>query len=313
MKLVVTGALGHIGSAFIRSLRPGEFDEVVLLDNLRTQRYASLFHLPEGVPFRFFEEDILTADLARRFEDAHAVVHLAAFTDAGASFESPAEMESVNGEGAEKVARACVETGARLIFPSSTSVYGTPETTVDESCGDAGLAPQTPYAASKLRTEAFLAALAAEAGLRHVILRLGTIFGPSPGMRFHTAVNKFAWQACRGEPLTVWRTALDQVRPYLDLDDACAALRFVLRRDLFAGGTYNVLTCNATVAQVLEALRRHVPDCAPRLVDARAMNALSFLVSPEKFKALGFEYGGSLDEGLRRTVEWLRNLRPENP
>jgi nucleoside-diphosphate-sugar epimerase len=132
-------------------------------------------------------------------------------------------------------------------------------------------------------------------------------------MRFHTAVNKFAWQACRGEPLTVWRTALDQVRPYLDLDDACAALRFVLRRDLFAGGTYNVLTCNATVAQVLEALRRHVPDCAPRLVDARAMNALSFSVSPEKFKALGFEYGGSLDEGLRRTVEWLRNLRPENP
>ena len=64
-RIVVTGALGHIGSRFIHGLRPGEFDEVVLLDNLSTQRYASLFDLPAGVPFRFYEEDVCQCDLER--------------------------------------------------------------------------------------------------------------------------------------------------------------------------------------------------------------------------------------------------------
>src|ERR1700704_5984440 len=67
-------------------------------------------------------------------------------------------------------------------------------------------------------------------GLRCVIFRFGTIAGASIGMRFHTAVNKFAWQACLGIPITVWRTALHQKRPYLSLRDAVRALAFVLAR-----------------------------------------------------------------------------------
>ncbi len=46
MKLLVTGALGHIGSRFIRSLKPGDWESIVLLDDLSTQRYGSLFNLP---------------------------------------------------------------------------------------------------------------------------------------------------------------------------------------------------------------------------------------------------------------------------
>src|SRR3990170_2683461 len=64
MKIVVTGGLGHIGSRLIRDI-PGEFPdtEIVILDNLSTQRYCSLFHLPTGERYRFMESDILTADL----------------------------------------------------------------------------------------------------------------------------------------------------------------------------------------------------------------------------------------------------------
>ncbi len=58
MKLVITGALGHIGSRLIRSILPQEFAEVVLIDNLATQRYAALFGLRGDVGWRFVEADI---------------------------------------------------------------------------------------------------------------------------------------------------------------------------------------------------------------------------------------------------------------
>ena len=63
--------------------------------------------------------------------------------------------------------------------------------------------------------------------LKGIILRLGTIFGVSKGMRFHTAVNKFCYQAAFKKPLTIWKTAYDQKRPYLDLQDACAVVEFI--------------------------------------------------------------------------------------
>jgi UDP-glucose 4-epimerase len=309
VKIVITGALGHIGSRLIHDILPGEFREVVLLDNLLTQRYGSLFNLPGGVPFRFHAADILTADLAGLFQGAHAVVHLAAVTDAAASFERPEEAERVNLEGTERVARACLEAGARLIALSTTSVYTPASASVDEGCSGADLQPRTPYAVSKLRAEGMLAALGASRGLRFTVCRFGTIYGVSPGMRFHTAVNRFAWQAAMGEPLTVWRTALNQLRPYLDVSDAARALKFVLRADLFDNSVHNVLTENATVAELLAILRAHAPDLAISEVDSPAMNALSYRVSCERFKAKGFAFHGSLAKGVGETFALLRNAR----
>ena len=54
---------------------------------------------------------------------------------------------------------------------------------------------------------------------KYYILRLGTILGFSKGIRFHTAVNKFCFQASLSQELTVWRTVLHQRRPYLILED----------------------------------------------------------------------------------------------
>ena len=58
-RILITGALGHIGSKLIHNIKPGEFEEVHMIDNLSTQRYASLFNLPKGVNFKFIEGDIL--------------------------------------------------------------------------------------------------------------------------------------------------------------------------------------------------------------------------------------------------------------
>jgi UDP-glucose 4-epimerase len=309
VKIAITGALGHIGSRFIHSLAPGQFDEVRLIDNMATQRYPSLFNLPAGVRYRFVEADIMTADLKQLLTGVDAVIHLAAITNAAGSFENQDQVERVNYDGTELVARACLQTGTRLVFLSTTSVYGTAAEIVDENCSEDELKPQSPYAQSKIKSEKLLAKLAQESSLRFVACRFGTIYGTSIGMRFHTAVNKFVWQACMGEPITVWRTALNQKRPYLELGDAVRALHFIIERDLFDGQVYNVLTDNCTVGQIVDLIKRHVPDLSVKLVDAAIMNQLSYEVACEKFRATGFEFRGSLASEIERSIALIRNAR----
>jgi len=145
MKIVVTGALGHIGSRLIREL-PGH--DLVLLDDLSTQRFSSLFNLPASTRFEFHEVDVRSAALEPFFEGADAVIHLAALTDAASSFGRAEQVEEVNFGATVRVAEACAVTGAPLVFLSTTSVYGTQNEVVDEDCSESELQPQSPYAVS---------------------------------------------------------------------------------------------------------------------------------------------------------------------
>ncbi len=304
-KILITGPLGHIGSRLIRELPERQISEVILLDNLATQRYPSLFDLPKDIKFTFVENDIRSADMKRLIESADLVIHLAALTDAANSHERAREVMDVNFEGTRRLAEACRETGAPLFFPSTTSVYGSQESRVDETCTE--LKPQSPYAESKLAAEAYIRNLKSR-GLRYVICRFGTIFGWSVGMRFHTAVNKFIWQAVMGEPLTVWKTVWKQKRPYLDLGDCVRAINFILERDFFDGETYNVLTANYTVENIVEAIREFAPELTIAHVDSPIMNQLSYEVDDSKFRSRGCEPRGDLREGIRETISHLRSI-----
>lgn len=310
MKIAITGALGHIGSKLIRDL-PSRFAdaEFVLVDDFSAQRYCSLFNLPKGVNYHFYEMDVLTADLRKLFSGADVVLHLAAVTNAAGSFENPKQVELVNYSGTEKVAQACVDVNCSLIFISSTSVYGTQNEVVDEDCSMEDLKPQSPYAESKLMAESLLSSLGDKKDLRFITCRFGTIFGISPGMRFHTAVNKFCWQAITGQPVTVWKTALHQMRPYLDLKDAVDAIALIISRSLYDRRVYNVLTSNATVDDILTVILRYVPDLQIKFVDTAIMNQLSYHVSCERFCKMGFESKGDLESGIRETINLLRGVR----
>lgn len=310
MRLVVTGALGHIGSRLIRDwARAFPGSGIVMLDDLSTQRYCSLFDLPSEGDYEFIESDVLTTDLVPLFKGADAVIHLAAITDAPSSFGKKDEVERVNFAGTERVARACVEAGCALVFPSTTSVYGTQAEVVDEDCSVDDLKPQSPYADSKLKAEQLLQVLGETEGLRFVICRFGTIFGTSPGMRFHTAINKFCWQAVMGLPITVWRTALNQNRPYLDLGDAVAAVKFIIEKELYDRRIYNVLTTNSTVAEIVEMISSRVADVSIKYVDMEIMNQLSYTVSNKRFRDLGFEFHGDLKRAIDETINLLKEAR----
>ncbi len=314
MKIIVTGALGHIGSYVVRDLAvrfPGA--EIVMIDNMMTQRYPALFNLPATGRYQFLECDITKADLRPILDGAHVVIHLAAITDAAGSFGRAAELEANNYQATARVAEACVETGARLIALSSTSVYGTQAAVVSEDCSAEELKPQSPYAETKLKEEALVTSLAAGNGLKAVSCRFGTIFGASPGMRFHTAVNKFCWQAVMGKPLSVWRTAYEQKRPYLDLADASRALAHIIEKDIFDGRIYNVLTLNATVRQIVESIKAFVPGLEVSFVDNKIMNQLSYEVSCERFQDTGFSFSGDLGRGVGETIALLRNANGRAP
>ncbi len=306
MKLVVTGALGHIGSRVVRDI-PNLFSdiEIVMVDNMLTQRYCSLFDLPGVANYQFIEGDVLEMDLRSVLREADVVLHLAGITDAAGSFEKREQVERVNYNATVKVAEACCDEKCAMIHLSSTSVYGTQNEVVDEDCSEEELQPQSPYAETKLKEEAFLTTLGTSGKLDFVICRFGTISGVSPGMRFHTAVNKFSWQAVMGQPITVWRTALHQKRPYLVLDDAIQAIAFIIRNKIYDGRIYNVLTDNHTVDDIIGFIKAHVPDPEIEYVDTEIMNQLSYIVSNERFKRLGFKFGGSLRKSVSDTIRML--------
>ena len=303
MKIVVTGALGHIGSLLIREL-PNYFPkaEILMIDNFLTQRFSSLYHLPSNGNYKFLEMDIVKSDLNLAFKNAHVVIHLAAITDAAGSFDKVQEVEENNYFATKKVADACLENGARLISLSSTSVYGTQNEVVDEDCSNQELKPQSPYAHTKLKEEEYILKLSIQSGLNAVICRFGTIYGESIGMRFHTAVNKFCWQSSMNLPITVWKTAYDQKRPYLDINDAIRAFVFLINNDLFNGQIYNVLTQNSTVRNIVDTIKIFKPNLIVTFVENKIMNQLSYEVSNKKFKDLGFEFTGDLKKQIQKTL-----------
>jgi len=266
-----------------------------------------LFNLPSSGNYQFIEGDVTKMDLNSIFASADIVIHLAAITDAAGSFDKASEVESNNFQSTVRVANACVETDTKLIALSSTSVYGTQNDVVDENCSDEELQPQSPYAETKLKEEELISQLVINKDLKAISCRFGTIFGASPGMRFHTAVNKFCWQAVMGQPITVWTTAYDQKRPYLDLLDASRAINYIIEKNLFNGRIYNVLTCNATVREVVETIQDFIPTLDVSFVDNEIMNQLSYEVKCDRFLAEGFSFSGDLKRGIAETIELLKN------
>ena len=313
MNILITGALGHIGSYLLRDL-PKKFNNlnIIAVDSLLTQRYCSLFNLPKTANFKFINADITKINLENTLGEIDYVIHLAAVTDASLSFNMKKFVEENNFKSTYAAVNLSVKKNAKLIIMSSTSVYGTKKKTIDENCLETELAPQSPYAEVKLKEENLVKITVKEKQLKSVTLRLGTIFGISPGMRFHTAVNKFCWQAVMKEPITVWKTALEQKRPYLDLLDLGNAIAHIIQKDLFNNKTYNLLSGNFTVNNIIEFIKVYEPQLSIKLIDNNIMNQLSYEVLNQKFINENFQFVGNIQNGIKKTIELLRQSNTIN-
>lgn len=309
-KILVTGALGHIGSKLIIDLpKLLQKIKITMIDNLLTQRFPSLFNLSQNNSYKFYELDVVLnqLEIEKLVKKNEIVIHLAAITDAANSFKNPELVEKNNFLSTKIISNLCAKYKKKLIFISSTSVYGSQNKTVDESCDKNELQPQSPYAITKLKEEKLIKNLNKKKSLKSIICRFGTIYGFSPGMRFHTAVNKFCYQAVFGQDITIWKTAYNQKRPYLDLDDAIKALAFIIKNNIFDGEVYNILTENLTVKQVVDAIRENIKKTKIKYVNNQIMNQLSYEVLNNKFENKGYTVSGNFQKSISKTINILKN------
>ena len=209
MVILVTGGAGYIGSKLIRELASNpkfQGATVRVLDNMLRERYVTIMDLPREGHFEFIEGDIRKDDdLKAAFRDVDMVVDLAGITNAPLSFERKEMTFDVNVKGGRKVLDHAINSGVeKYVYSSTASVYGPTGGVVDEkyTCK-----PISPYAESKLQAENACLEASRQNGLNATVLRLGTVFGYSIGMRFDTVVDRFTYMACIGMPLTVWESA----------------------------------------------------------------------------------------------------------
>jgi len=305
--LLITGALGHIGSALIRDTKSLiDVRRITMVDDMSTQRYCSLFNLPSSISYTFLEGDVGQILNSALLKDVDAVIHLAGAVDPVANFASPEILVQNNLRITECIARACESALVPLIFSSSTSVYTPTTSEVDET--ETALNPQGAYAQSKLKEEELIRSILHHG--RYLIFRFGSIFGPSIGMRFQTAINKFCYQASFGRPIDVWRTAMHQFRPYLAISDCTSVLGQAASFDLFPNTTINAVTCNATVMEILDCIRSCGIEPDVIEVDNLAMNSFSYRVSNDIAVQAGFTFEGSLLSGVSDTLTLLKGAVP---
>src|SRR5207248_10667638 len=201
-RVLVTGGGGFIGSNLVRGLLE-RGDEVRVLDNFSTGNRANL----EGL-----EVEVVEGEL-RSYERVHAAIrgvevvyHLGALGSVPRSVQDPLTSNAVNVEGTLNVLLAARDEGVRrVVFSSSTSVYGTSRElpTVESTPPD----PISPYGVAKLAAERYCVSFSrVYHSLEAVVLRYFNVFGPrqSPHSQYAAAVPLFVAAIDQGEPVTIY-------------------------------------------------------------------------------------------------------------
>ena len=298
MKTLVTGGLGHIGSYIIRT--PFAAEGICVVDDLSTNRYCSLMNLPYPIDFINDGFENIDEEFLKQFD---VVLHLAAVTDAARGDSESIEKINVGHTRDFIKTLMSLDKPPLFIFPSSTSVYGTASDIVRED-DDSVLKPQSHYASSKLTIENFLR----DNYPRYLILRFGTIFGATPGMRFHTAINHFCWASSMKKPIEVWEQNYHYHRPYLDVRDAERSISHLLHKGV-ENETYNVLSNNYKCSEIIDIIRKHIPDLEVNMVKTPLLNQFSYLVDDTKLSNTGITLNGSIKRGIKETLGLLKCVK----
>jgi len=311
VNILITGGLGHIGSYFLNNFS-GNYNysheriRLKVVDNLLTHRYATLFDLDRDITFLDKDMDNLTKE---DIKGTDVVIHLAAITNAEKSFKNKDDIEEVNIRKTEKFINLCKDCKVpRFIFPSSTSVYGVASDVVHED-DDNFINPQSPYAESKIKIENMIKN---ELGkdTKYLILRFGTIFGTSVGMRFHTAINKFCYEVVMKRPLTIWKQNYEQYRPYLGLNDALRSVEhFIIKDDDCWNNTYNVLSLNSKLKDIISCIEETTGKVELNMVNTPLLNQFSYKVNDNKVKNTGFIPTDKLVDSVKDTLHMFRGIK----
>ena len=305
--VLVTGGAGFVGSNLVRRLlRAGAV--VTVLDDLFTGRLENL--PPSG--FEFVEGSVCDAALVTRLVREARVVFHAAARNIVVSTRNPREDFETNIGGTLNVLMAMRENPGRverLLYTSSTSVYGNPRyLPINE---DDHLSVLTPYAVSKLGGENYCMAFFESYGLPATAVRYSNIYGPGqdPANPYCGVVAKFIESIFAGTPPVVHGDG-NQTRDFTYVDDAVEATLLAATMPRALGEVFNVGTGHETRVNDLAALLLRILDSTlePEHKDRRDVdNIRRRVVNIEKTRrALRWVPEVTLEQGLRLTVAWQR-------
>jgi UDP-glucose 4-epimerase len=314
MKLVVTGGAGFIGSHVVaRMVREPLVDEVVVLDDLSTGRHENLTGV---VGPRLVVGSITDADLVMdTLRGASVVVHLAARPSVPRSTADPLTAHTVNATGTVTILEAARALDVdHVIVASSSSVYGSnPKLPKHE---ELATRPLSPYAASKLATEAYALAYAETFRIPTLVFRFFNVFGPrQPATHAYAAViPAFVSAALDGAPLRVFGDG-HQSRDFTYVESVAAAIHEAVIRKVTCSSPMNLaLGSRRSLLDVVETLQRilsatltidHLP---PRPGDVRHSQADTSLFAEHFPEIAPIDF----ETALRRTVEWFVDMTKAN-
>ena len=245
----MTGGAGFIGSHVADALL-GRGDDVHIVDNLSSGRRENVPSRAELQELDIRDEAL--AELAARLRP-EVVFHLAAQADVGTSVARPVFDADVNVIGTIRVLEAAREAGARVVFTSTGgAIYGEREQPARE---DAPRLPASPYAASKLAGEEYLAMWNRLHGTSHVVCRLANVYGTRQLPELEGGVVAIFLDRLRdGRPTEIFGDGL-QTRDFVYVGDVASAL-------LAAAGGEGIYNVGSGIATRIVDLHRLCAETA---------------------------------------------------
>jgi UDP-glucose 4-epimerase len=303
-KILVTGGAGFIGSHVVDLFLEKGF-EVVILDDLSTGRASNL-----NPAAKFYQMDIRDPKVREIFEAERPefVSHHAAQMDVRRSVAQPLFDADINILGSINLIECAKEFGAKRFIYISTggAVYGEPEyVPCDETHP---INPICQYGASKHTVEHYLFMYHVNYGLKYTVLRYPNVFGPRQDPHGEAGVVAiFTGKMMAGEPVVIHGDG-EQTRDFVYVSD-CAQANYLAATVDHQPGVYNIgWGLPTSVNQIFSALAKvteyDLPASygPPKVGETRHI----YLNASKARKDLGWSAAVSLDEGMRKTVEYFK-------
>ena len=239
MKFAVTGGAGFVGSNIVKLLVKENHD-VLVIDNMHTGKKENLEEVLEKI--EFYELDIRnTLELENKIKDVDGIFHEAALTIVQESFIMEEEYYDVNVKGTENIFNIAEKYGIKVVFASSSSVYGNTEKIPIIENNERN--PINPYGKTKLEDE-FLAEKYSKKGVSIIGLRYFNIFGKGQTGSYAGVITKFVNQLKEKKSPKIFGDG-SQIRDFIFVEDiAQANLSAMLSKINF--GFFNIGTGKTT-------------------------------------------------------------------